>query len=302
MRYLAVPARPAPLILILVFAFGLTLAAHGGLLGLPLAILLLSWLFKYAFVVFDTVARGFLEPPVLSVEMVNPVDEQRPLGMLLIAGVFYGATKFLGAHVGEWFATALRTAGLLVLPAAVAVLGSTGRILDAINPVLLAGLVRRLGLHYLVLLGLAAAFVTLLLVTPGYELPLVLRLALLMYATLAMFSAIAGVLYERRAALGLETWRSPERTEARRAADAARDIDRAIDEIYAHWRSGAHSNAWRALQSQLAARGHAPEAYRALYERLARWPDPRLADRLAEDMAKMGTGPVSPEPGEGHGH
>jgi hypothetical protein len=160
-RYLGLPARPVPLLLIAVLAGGLALSSQAGLLGIPLALILLSWALKYAFVAFDTVARGFDELPVLSIEMVNPVDEQRPLGIILIVLVSHGITTALQPIIGEIATMTLRAAVFLSLPASIAVLGVTGRIIDAVNPKMLGGLMHRLGPDYFVLLVVIAGIVVL---------------------------------------------------------------------------------------------------------------------------------------------
>src|SRR5262245_1870212 len=136
-RYLSLlflPARPTPLVLIASFALGLTLAAKAGLLGIPLALILLSWYFKYAYVVLDTTMRGFDEPPVRSVEMVNPASEQRPLGQLLIILVFYAGTRAAEPLIGSVAVSVLRAAALILLPACVAVLGVSRSVFEAVNP------------------------------------------------------------------------------------------------------------------------------------------------------------------------
>src|SRR6185437_16963470 len=68
-----------PLVLVGTFTILLLLAFRGGLAGLPLLLAVISWFFKYCFVVLDTALAGRNELPVLSVEMLNPFDEQRPL-------------------------------------------------------------------------------------------------------------------------------------------------------------------------------------------------------------------------------
>ena len=52
-----------------------------GFVGIPLAFIVGSWFFKYAYILFDHVVRGVEEPPVLDITMVNPVNEQRPLAL-----------------------------------------------------------------------------------------------------------------------------------------------------------------------------------------------------------------------------
>src|SRR5687767_2015790 len=101
LRYLAVPLRTAPLLLIGTFSVLLVLAISARFLGIPLGLILLSWFSKYSFVLMDHVAEGVAEPPVLSLEMVNPLSEQRPMILLLMAiGLFY-ATDAASYWVGH---------------------------------------------------------------------------------------------------------------------------------------------------------------------------------------------------------
>jgi hypothetical protein len=287
LTHLRRPLSPAPLVLIVAFAILLTLASRAGLLGLPLMLIVLSWFLKYAFVVLDTAARGLGDPPVLSVEMVNPADEQRPLGQLLIIGVFYGATAALKPFVGAEVVLLLRALALVLLPACIAVLGSSGSIVTAVNPRVLIGTIRRLGWDYVViwLAILALAFAEYLassrLADARFGLPL--AIACLMYGWFAVFSLIGGALFERRHELGIDAWRSPERDRARHQADLGKEHNRFIDELYGHWRGGAYQDALQAAQNRLAAYHHSLDEYEWLCEALLRWPDRRLASRLAQD-------------------
>src|ERR1700761_2336484 len=86
-RYLRVPFHMTPLLLVATFTVGMVIAVHAGMGGIPLAIVLVSWFFKYCFVLLDSIVAGEDEPPVLAVEMVNPLSEQRPL---LAAGLIGG--------------------------------------------------------------------------------------------------------------------------------------------------------------------------------------------------------------------
>src|SRR4029453_13444789 len=93
-RYLAVPLRTAPLLLIGTFSVLLMVALKARFLGIPLGLILLSWFSKYCFVVMDHVSEGACEPPVLSAEMVNPLNEQRPLVLLMmVIGLFFAASR-----------------------------------------------------------------------------------------------------------------------------------------------------------------------------------------------------------------
>ena len=290
LRYLAVPLRTAPLLLIGTFSVLLVLAISARFLGIPLGLILLSWFSKYSFVLMDHVAEGVAEPPVLSLEMVNPLSEQRPMILLLMAiGLFY-ATDAASYWVGHGGALVLMVAVGLILPAVVAVQGATGTVVQSLNPRRVLGLIMRLRGDYLLILGFIALvwlFSRFVLESSiGDALPLVLRIALLMYAWLAMFALIGGVLFERRLDIGLDDVNTPESWNPDQGDDAPdeRTRDREIDRIYAEWRGGAHANAWNTVLGLVGKSSDPIAELRWLYQRAAQWPDGRLADRLAREL------------------
>lgn len=72
LRHLLRPLDPTSLLLIAVFTVGFLIGMMGGFPGMVLSLLLFSWLFKYAYILLDSVANGVQETPVLSLEMLNP--------------------------------------------------------------------------------------------------------------------------------------------------------------------------------------------------------------------------------------
>ena len=114
-------------------------------MGIPLGLLLFSWFFKYCFVILDSVVAGDDEPPVLSIEMVNPISEQRPLvlaALILVAGMAVTALQMrFGSTVGFGAVLVLTW----VLPANIAVLGYTRNVAKAIWPPALFTLIRSPG-------------------------------------------------------------------------------------------------------------------------------------------------------------
>jgi hypothetical protein len=283
LHHLLRPARGGAVAVIGVFAVLLWLASNAGLMGIPLAFVLGSWFFKYAYILFDHVVRGVDEPPTLDISMMNPIDEQRPLAQLAIllslgAGIGLAAVKFsLG------LAEALAVLAILVLPASVAILGLEGNMLKAIYPVALARMIAGLGTMYAAVLGFIACAVIAVSLIGKLNLWLPVQLSLSMFAVLSIFSGLGGALYERRHELGLETWHSPERTAEKERQVELRDSVNTVTEAYGQVRVSAHTKAWAMLQAWLASRDHAPEDYRWLIERVAAWPDSRYATRLSEE-------------------
>jgi hypothetical protein len=268
---------------VIVFALLLGLAAKAGLVGIPLALLLNSWFFKYAYILFDHTARGFDEPPTLDIQMMNPVDEQRPLGQIIILGVIFVAVKLAEAQLGSFAAGVLTVIAALALPASVAELGLENNVLKAANPLAWLRIVGALGPLYalvlLIILGYALALGLLF----RFDLWLSVEIAACMFAVLSIFSFLGGALYERRHELGLETWVSPEQTQEIQRQEERKQDDLIVMQAYGLMRVDSHVKCWQMLNTWLKDKGNTPKDYQWLCERVAAWDDPRYVTRLTQD-------------------
>lgn len=275
------PAHPSTLLLVAVLAVLLTVAAHAGLFGLPLALITLSWLLKYAYVLLDSVAEGIDEPPVLSVEMVNPL-EQRPLMQLAIGAAGFGLARWVGGSAG----TAIAVLVVLALPASAAVLGVTGSAIEALNPLAIVRVIRGLGPYYAVILAATIVYALAgygLAVLPVWE---IVRFAAAAWLLLSLFSLIGGAIYERRAALGYEPQMSPERAAGRRERERLRRLDQMLDEVYVPARIREPARIVEPLRRWLESdSGTALEAdARAILARAGSWDDPRAYALAAQTV------------------
>ncbi len=270
--------------MVIVFALLLFIAGKAGLIGIPLALLVVSWFFKYAYILFDHTVRGFDEPPTLDIQMVNPVDEQRPLAQLVILGLIYAAVKLLQSYSGSTAAIAAVVVFAFFLPASVAILGLESNILKAAYPVEWIRIVRELGVLYGAVFFIIALYVLGLGLLARLNLWTPLEIAACMFAILSVFSFLGGVLYERRDELGLETWVSPERTEAKKQRQVLRQDETLVLEAYGLMRAGSHIKSWQVLADWLKSKGNDPDDYRWLCERAASWDDPRYITRLTQEL------------------
>jgi hypothetical protein len=282
-RHLVRPARGGAAGVVIVFALLLATCAQAGLMGIPLALLLTSWFFKYAYILFDHTARGFDEPPVLDIQMMNPIDEQRPLGQLAILGLIYGAMSLAESHFGSLASTVIAVIAGLLLPASVAELGLESNLLKAINPVAWLRIVLALGPLYALVLAVIAGYVTGLILIFKLNLWLSVETAIGMFAVLSIFSFLGGALYERRNELGLETWTSPEQTLDLQRQEERKQDDLIVMQAYGLMRASSHVKCWQTLNTWLTSRGNVPEDYRWLCERVVSWDDPRYVTRLTQN-------------------
>lgn len=296
-RYLAVPLKPAPLILIgvlsvlfkwsqitlLLGSFRQT-ATLAALVYLPAHIVLLTAFFKYSFVLLDSVAKGAKEPPVLSIEMMNPIGEgQLLLFLLLVIALFIGS-KAASYWVGPVFAGFFASACLVTLPAMVAVQWQTGSLARSLNLVRCFRLMRQLGRDYLLTLGCIALLSALAYFLTALDLPLVVHFVTLIYAWFAAFALIGGMIFAHREDLEVEDEYEPQSFVGGSSVKLDRLRDKQVDQIYGQWRSGAHENAWQTIVKHLESNSEPIAELHWLYERVTRWPDPRLATRLAQEL------------------
>ena len=291
LHYLILPARPVGLVFIAVLTLGLALCSAAGVFGLPVLVILLSWLFKYAYVLLEQVAHGAREPPVLAIEMVNPASELRPWVQLAIVLVFYLGLRALSGYIGAAPTLVLEGLALAALPASIAALAVGDEFWQALNPLALWQIMHALGPTYLgivavvLIYGYGIAGLSVHAVLPDWLLN-----ALGMFAWLSLFSLLGGSLYEEREALGHEAVNTPERAAHRAQRQLDREHARFIDAVYAQARSGNLAGAWQTLERELAAHNHGFETYDWLLERLSRLDDQRLANRVAQDYIHRALG------------
>lgn len=294
LSYLSVPLRTSALLTIVFFAFLLVLASTGGLLGIPLVFIVLSWFFKYGFALLDSVANGAREPPVLSYEMVNPLNEQRPLALAALVGSGLLFWKWVVLPRSAALADAFLLMGALVLPAVIAVHAASDDIVEALNPIAWMRLISQTAVGYLIVLLLAVAigWLCAMTIAPGSTLPHALnlhvpqsiKLAIAMYGWLAVFALIGALLYEHRLKIGFEPVNSPERQHERTQRELDQARDRLIDRVFAEYRGGNYTNAWQTAMSYAQAQVDITTELIWMYQRARHWPQPQMANRLAQEL------------------
>ena len=285
-RYLLMPLRATPLILVAVFTVAAAYAIRGKIFGIPLDIILISWFFKYCYVLLDALVAGHEELPVLSVEMLNPVDEQRPLLQATMVSLGFIASWWVYHQVGPVAGLGLGALLLSALPATVALLAISDSWLHALSPLAIGRVVKGLGFTYLgvlaVTLGGAAVIVTLALTLDS----MLVIVALSQLVLMAMFCFIGGAIFESRVDLQLATRTHGERLAERDERHHADDRGAVLDRTYSLLRLKRRSEAWTHLELWM--RKHCPDShpfteYHALLTATCTWDDPFIGDRVATE-------------------
>ena len=286
-RYLLMPFHAAPLILIVLLGILWTyLITLGKLFGLPADFILLSWFFKYCYALLDAVVAGHKELPVLSVEMLNPVDEQRPLLQAIIVSLGFIASWWTYHTVGPVAGLALGALLLMALPANVALLAMSDSWVHALSPLAIGRVVKGLGLTYfgvlVVTLGGMMLVVALALTLDSLLLTLVLAQLLFV----AMFCYVGGAVFENRVALQLTTRTFDERMAERDERHHANERGAVLDRTYSLLRLKRRSEAWATLEAWM--RKHCPTShpfteYHAVLVATCSWDDPAIGDKVATE-------------------
>jgi len=293
-RYFLFPFRGGSLVLVVTFTLGLCVAQRAGWMGIPLAGLLASWFFKYCFILLDAVIAGAEESPVLSIEMVNPIDEQRPLAQaLLIAGGAYLAFE-LGRHATPACGWLLAALLLFSLPASIAVLALSGNPLRAAWPPELVSVMRGVGPDYLLPLGSTAALTVLLVVFVCLGVPGWLSLAGAQFGLLVVFAVVGGILHEHRPELGIEFKSARERFAERSQREHVIERNRVLERAYGKFRVRKPLEGWQEIEAWLQAHGRAADVtdkllleHRAVLAAVLRWDDVRPGDRLTDELVSL---------------
>jgi hypothetical protein len=297
-RYGLLPFHTTPLLLVVVFSIGLGLALKAGFMGIPLGLLLLSWFFKYCFVLLDSVVAGDDEPPVLSIEMVNPISEQRPLvlALLIIAEGMLVATvqKYAGFATGLCVVAALTW----LLPANIAVLGVTRNPFIALWPPALVSLIRAFGRDYVVLNAVTLISAAIFYWIGVHEVSTWLALIATQLLFLLTFALVGGAIFEHRLELGIDSKTRQERFTERAAREHQSERQQMLDRAYSRFGVRKPLEGWQEIEDWLRQQGQGENQlveYRAVLEAASKWDDARAADRLANDLvaillAKRATG------------
>jgi len=247
LRVLLVPFSPTCLILIGIVSVLLSFFASAGLLFGGLGILILQvWTFKYCYVLIEQIANGQPEPPVLSTEMLSPL-EIRPWVQTAIIAAAVWLCWWIGGRAGI-------TLGLVfvaLLPASIATLGVGERPWNAVNPVTLFRVIRGLGPYYLALLAAMILYAAISWFAAAVSPLAILTRAIDLILEISFFSLIGGAIFFRRQQLGFEPRSSPERTAAREENERVKLRARMVDDVFQQARHGKYVEATRPLADWL---------------------------------------------------
>jgi hypothetical protein len=281
-RCLIQPLHGPPLVLIVVFSLLQLVAGAAGPMGWPLSGLLAWWVWSYAYLLVDHTAHG-RPPPTLSVEMVSPLHEPRPFGLVVLVGAVASLAWWCESSGLHALAIALTAASIALFPASLAVLAVEGNLARAVWPPALFGVARGLGASYPLLIVAAFAAAGALSASRGYV-PVLFWYAFLQLALFVLASVLGGLLYERRDALGLDAWETPERRAGQATQRAMRERDREVDQIYALVRAREIPAALARVTALLGPAPVDPDTCRWLRDRAESWEDQRIADRLTAEL------------------
>jgi hypothetical protein len=257
-------------------------------------LLLTSWFFKYCFILLDSVIAGAEEPPVLALEMVNPVDEQRPLAQafLILSGAYLSFE--LGRRVAPAYGWALGAVLLFFLPASIAVLGLSGNVLRAAWPAELSGVVRGVGRDYGFPLGAIVVLAGALVGLAHGGIPLWLTIAATQASLLVVFALVGGVLHEHRAELGIEFKTARERLEERLQREHVTERNRMLETAHRKFSVGRPLEGWQDIEAWLSSKGGGADQtdkllleHRAVLAAVLRWDDVRPGDRLTDELVAL---------------
>lgn len=264
----------------LLYVAALPMVPEVALLRVLPAYFLLSMLFNYAYETLEDVANGMREPPVASVESLGPF-ELRPIVQVALCAVVYKLAMLAGVATGS----AIALFALALLPASIGVLGTTGRWLAAVDPVMLLRTVKGLGWCYPLIVAVAVAYAAAVLALSRTASDFV-WFAAGEFAVLSLFSLIGGAFHLRRLQLGFEPRRSPERMADVAEMQRLARLDHMLDDMFVSIRARKSAESIRPLQAWLTAAdaAHLAQDTRAVIAQALQWNSPRGLEAVARAL------------------
>lgn len=279
---MALLLRPAPLLTLAGLALAITASLATAPFGLALLAILLSWTFKYSIALLDALTSGAKAMPVLSVGMIlGSLRDWRLTITLGLAAVLFFIVAGSMEFYGRALLVLLAAATPIALPAVLVVHAWTHSAEQAFRPTLALGVARLLGNDYLRLAGVTAALIVVIAFVATRIPSLLVHVAADLACWFVLVVHVGQVIAARRADLEEATLFEPplDLTDAGEKLAAARE--RAADEIYAHWRSGATKQAWTAVERHVRGARHPAEELYWLQRRVSHWDAKALEERIA---------------------
>src|SRR5688572_3966346 len=287
-RILLVPFQPTVLMLVAFFSVVLAICSQGGILGAFGIVFVSIGFFQYCFELLEHVAEGRREAPVLDQQMLSSLNWRPFLLAAVVAGAFWACML-----IEEPFREVAWLAFLFVLPARIAVLALGDKWYHTVNPAKLALVIKGIGPYYLLMLILSAAFDFLTIKLTDSVTWSVLVFAIIQFDFLLQFALIGGVVYVRRAQLGWEPTKSPERDVAVTERDRQARRAGMMDEVYQKVRVGRHVDATKPLAEWFVDNlAHATQDTAYVVEHARNWDSPgalaTIGSTLVRHMLKAG--------------
>jgi hypothetical protein len=277
----------APLAVSVLLAGILWVAAFGLAAGFPFAYVLVIaaiWIgSNYAFEVIEHRATGGESWPVLSIETMATVRSQ--LGSLFAGcvAIVVALYAYLATAGHRELAAALSAVGVIVAPAAIALLAVSRSPRRTLDPRNLAKAAFGLGRYYV-----AAAFVTIgcvWIADVAYWRRQFPELFASSYAVLGLAFLLGSAAYERRLVLGVYAPRSPEALAEAEYARLLTKRRKALDHAYGIAAGGSTMKALEALGDYVRSEEDSLAARLWLFHEMGRWQNARPAMELGKSLA-----------------
>lgn len=228
-RFFLFPAYPVPLLLMLALTVLSTLLASGSLMGVLFMLAISVVFYKYAFVILEDTAQGYLKPRPITGSVIT--DElELPFKQLLLIIVLGVLNYQVLVNFGGGPFVLIALSSVAIFPAAIMVLAVEHSFFKAVNPLMLLVTIKRIGPSYFIM----CFFLVLLLSGGAIASDLLLKVLpqslwfassnfISMYFILIMYNMMGYVIYQYHEQLGHDVTEEYLETETPSAKAAAGD-------------------------------------------------------------------------------
>jgi len=229
------PLHVHPLSLIIFASFTIWVALSNiilFLLGIFLFVLSAFGLTNYLFEILQHTANGHMKPPTLNIWMLIPGGRLLPFKLLAVSGCLFSMSFWLMDKDMDYAAAGIIILSLTVLPAFIGIMGITNNLLLSMNPLGLIRFISRIGIVYLVMMGLLALGSFLIYKLYNSDSGLFIAVFITLYCLVLVFHLLGRVIHTKRIELDYFPEKTPERVAENIAHETLLKRKKCMDRVF----------------------------------------------------------------------
>jgi len=272
----------AIILALIVFLLFQLLIQAAGVLGIWLAIVVVPAYFRYLLYLLEARANGRTAPSP-GIELFNWVENFWSLFPLVLVSLLIWGGYFLANKYSFAIAAVPGVLILFIFPASMAVLAVTRSPIESLNPAALFVLIKACGRDYLMVPLIIVAMGFLIWTLMILNMPGVLIMAAVMYASILLFTLTGAVLYENGSSIAVDIPPPLEPGAEQLEAELTSARTKVLNHAYGFISRGNRQGGLQHVYDWIGKEADVNAAYRWFFEQMLKWESSEAALVFAQE-------------------